>query len=373
MGRITSYPETTELGNSDIFLVDGSNGTRKVSAPNAASEFAKLDEDSYRLTSRLNGAGFDAIKIPNNANLNTLDYIRQGRYYCDSGESAATYQNCPVLVPFMMEVMSLVSPNVDDESTGVWVYRLRKITTVTGHIKYQYVYSQDTAGVFEYDDWFEVVTSVSDYLIRPDMIVIDHVTTIGGDFESIESWIASNYELGRTIEVLVTPTTAGYFGSASFSLRFNLSTPTYGWAIMQSDDVKVAVFGRLNNGTWHWYSPAFKEISTLADGVVNMNVSKDSYTNTNVKNGSAICRRQGNVVSIVAQGGVSSLAANSYVTWVTIGEKYRPTETQFVNVSNGVVSGRFAVINTDGTIQIFSSTTISSSTNFAFNITYVVD
>ena len=102
-------------------------------------------------------------------------------------------------------------------------------------------------------------------------------------------------------------------------------------------------------------------------------VMKDSYSNTNVKNGSAICRRQGNVVSIRADGGVSNLSANTYTDWVTIGTKYRPTETQFVNVSNGVVSGRFAVINTNGKIQLFSSTAISTSTNFAFNITYIVD
>ncbi len=276
MGRITSYPETTELGASDIFLVDGSNGTRKVSAPNAASEFAKLDEDSYRLTSRLNGAGFDATKIPNGANLNTLDYIRQGRYYCDNNELVSSYQNCPVLVPFMMEVMSLVSPNVDDESTGVWVYRLRKITTVTGHIKYQYVYSQDTAGIFTYDDWFEVVTSASDYLIQPEMIVMDHITTIGGDFTSIGNWISANFVPDRVINVKVTPTSSGYFGTASFEIRAQLTTSGhYGWATLQSDNPNVIVFGRLSNDVWSWFTTQLVDVSS---GSKNDLVYSNSYT-----------------------------------------------------------------------------------------------
>ena len=102
-------------------------------------------------------------------------------------------------------------------------------------------------------------------------------------------------------------------------------------------------------------------------------VQKDSYSNTNVKNGSAICRRQGNVVSIIATGDVTSMSANTFVTWVTIGVQYRPTENHFAVVANGGVNGRFACINADGRIQLYSTTAINSAQSFAFEITYIVD
>ena len=267
MGRITSYPETTELGANDIFLVDGSNGTRKVSAPNAASELSKLDGDAYRLTARLNGADFGATAIPNGANLNTSDYIRQGRYYCGSNEAVATYQNCPVLVPFMMEVISTISPNLDDESTGVWVYRLRKITTVTGHILYQYIYSQDTAGIFEYDTWREVAMSDSTEIISSDMIKLPSVTTITGDFASIATWIDSNYVLGRTISALVTPSGSGYFENLPFEIRATMTSSTDGWATLISNNyARVVVFGRKMSGTWQWFAPSLANVSDGSKG-----------------------------------------------------------------------------------------------------------
>lgn len=276
MGRITSYPETTELGSSDIFLVDGSNGTRKVSAPNAASEFAKLDAESYLLTARLNGAGFDAVKPPSNANLNTVDYIHQGRYYCDDDEVVATYQNCPTTEPFMMEVISPISPNVDDETTGVWVYRLRKLLTISGRIFIQYVYSQDTAGIFTYGYWDEVITSASDNLMRPEMVVLDHITTIAGDFTSIGNWISANFVPDRVINVKVTPTSSGYFGTASFEIRAQLNTAGhYGWATLQSDDSNVIVFGRLSNDVWSWFTTQLVDVSS---GSKNDLVYSNSYT-----------------------------------------------------------------------------------------------
>lgn len=370
MGRITSYPETTELGASDIFLVDGSNGTRKVSAPNAASEFAKLDAESYLLTARLNGAGFDAVKPPSNANLNTVDYIHQGRYYCDDDEVVATYQNCPTTEPFMMEVISPISPNVDDETTGVWVYRLRKILTISGRIFFQYVYSQDTAGIFTYGYWDEVVTSASGNLMRPEMIVIDHITTIAGDFASIGNWINSNYVSGRTISALVSPTSSGYFETAPFEIRATMVSANMGWAMLISPGTNGnrVVFGT-KSGSWTWYTVP---LTNVTDDNTSK-VQKATYNNTSVKNGECVCRRQGNVVSINAVGDCVSLTANTVTDWVTIDSKFRPKEPIYVAVANGGVNGRYAIINTNGKIQLFSTSAFSSPNAFAISTSFIVD
>lgn len=130
----------------------------------------------------------------------------------------------------------------------------------------------------------------------------------------------------------------------------------------------------LGGATWIQYVRNENGISYGAwNKIVTTQVEKDTYANTSVKNGSAVCRRQGNVVDIVATGDVRSLSANTFVTWVTIDAKYRPTENRFIPVANGGVNGRFAVINADGRIQIYSTTAISSAQSFAFNITYIVD
>jgi hypothetical protein len=54
--------------------------------------------------------------------------MKVGRYYCSQTTTAATLKNCPTSVAFMMEVYSPLSTTIDNETTGTWVYRLRKIT-----------------------------------------------------------------------------------------------------------------------------------------------------------------------------------------------------------------------------------------------------
>lgn len=95
--------------------------------------------------------------IPANANLNTLDYIKVGCYYCGSNATVATFSNCPTKLAFMMEVLSPLSASYDDESKRTWVYRLRKLTVYNGTKQYvQYIYSDGTIGNFYYDDWKEI-------------------------------------------------------------------------------------------------------------------------------------------------------------------------------------------------------------------------
>lgn len=92
--------------------------------------------------------------IPANANLNTTDYLKVGRYYCSSNANAATLKNCPLSTAFMMEVYSPLSTTIDNETTGTWVYRLRKITHYnTGKQYIQYCSAGSTAGTWTYGSW----------------------------------------------------------------------------------------------------------------------------------------------------------------------------------------------------------------------------
>lgn len=92
--------------------------------------------------------------IPANADLNTVEYLKVGRYYCSKNDSAKTLLNCPTNVAFMMEVYSPLSTAIDNETTKQWVYRLRKITVHNSGLQFiQYCTAGDTAGVWTYNSW----------------------------------------------------------------------------------------------------------------------------------------------------------------------------------------------------------------------------
>ena len=102
-------------------------------------------------------------------------------------------------------------------------------------------------------------------------------------------------------------------------------------------------------------------------------VDKDSYSNTNVKNESLVARRQGNVVSVVSSGDATSIPASTWTLYVTMAAKYAPSEKLFVNLGNNANGSQFARFDTDGKVQLYSTTAITRATNFAFATTYIVD
>lgn len=56
--------------------------------------------------------------IPANADLNTVDYLKVGRYYCSANTTVATLKNSPLSTAFIMEVYSPLAVTVDNETTG---------------------------------------------------------------------------------------------------------------------------------------------------------------------------------------------------------------------------------------------------------------
>ena len=122
-------------------------------------DMSKLDEKAdTNLTSTLILQG---TPIPNDADLNTVEYLKIGIYHCQYYSTAISLKNCPVNNGFRMEVYSYQSSQTTDSilTTAEYVYRLRKIIKLSGEQFYQYVYSTTEPGVFTYDDWYYVPTT----------------------------------------------------------------------------------------------------------------------------------------------------------------------------------------------------------------------
>ena len=98
--------------------------------------------------------------IAANSDLNTTQFLKVGNYYCSKNADVETLTNCPTEKAFMLQVLSPLSSAVDNETTGTWVYRVRKLQDYTGPEYVQYCYSDGTAGHWIYGDWKKVITTV---------------------------------------------------------------------------------------------------------------------------------------------------------------------------------------------------------------------
>ena len=104
--------------------------------------------------------------IPAKANLNTIKYLKVGKYYCSLNDDAETITNCPVNVAFAMEVFNPLGTNVDDEDTKAYCYRIRILTEFNTGIQYiQYCNTGATAGSWTYNSWY--VTPRTSFTLNP--------------------------------------------------------------------------------------------------------------------------------------------------------------------------------------------------------------
>lgn len=95
-------------------------------------------------------------EITANKDLNTLEFLSVGKYFCKNDATTATLTNCPTNRAFMMEVFSPLSTTIDNETTGTWVYRVRLITTHLGDMYIQKANSSGTAGAWSYGAWKKI-------------------------------------------------------------------------------------------------------------------------------------------------------------------------------------------------------------------------
>ena len=128
-------------------------------------------------------------------------------------------------------------------------------------------------------------------------------------------------------------------------------------------------------GGEEWVQYCYKTSTTWTYGTwmqVSIGVSEDTYTNTAMKAGNLVARRNGNVVTILSTGNATSVASGNWRTYVTIAAKYRPKEETPAIVTNAYGEIKTARIRTNGNVDLYTGTTISSASNFSFTATYIV-
>lgn len=151
----------------------------------------------------------------NNLDLNSIDYIKVGLYYCPSDATTQTLSNRPTDRAFMMEVYTPLSTAVDNETTSQWVYRIRKLMTYTGDQYIQSVSSGSTVGSFTYGAWIKIantneIPSSSDFVKTSGTQTIGGLKTFSYDLNvgtSLKLLSSSNggIEIGRTDGTTSTP------------------------------------------------------------------------------------------------------------------------------------------------------------------------
>lgn len=156
------------IGEGDI-TIEGGGGSADLEGyateeyvDNAVAEVNVKGEDGYvysngekvdmRFTRSLIPVG---TSIPAKANLNTVAYLKVGKYYCSLNADAKTITNCPTANAFMMEVFNPLSTIVDNEVDSTHVYRIRILTEYSTGIQYvQYCTVGSTANKWTYDSWY---------------------------------------------------------------------------------------------------------------------------------------------------------------------------------------------------------------------------
>ena len=284
--------------------------------------------------------GWGSFNIAASANLNTPEYLKIGRYNCLLTTTAASLSNCPTDTAFTMWVEAPIQNTIDDETTTAWRYRVRHIIDANGYEWKQVVRSGATAGSFTYLAW--------DYCAV--------VGSLGGvDMNAMTQQKHSGIYEARNQNVGAWRNWTGFInavGVGAHQMQFS------------ADGVAVRSYTGTPLAWTSWRQLQFA------------NVDKNEYTNTSVKSGSLVARRQGNVVNINSANDAVGIAAGTLVTYVTLDTKYRPNETIRLAIQNKAgndTSTQFVTINTNGTVQLYSSVAITRATNFAFSGTYIVD
>lgn len=153
---VTVNPSTGTLTTNSLVANGSIAAVSDISSESDIWAEGDLREGQGELPLRRKYASFipAGTAVPANANLNTATYLKVGNYYCSADVNAATLTNCPTGGrAFMMQVYSPLATTIDNETTGTWVYRVRKILTYTGYEYQQCVSSGATAGTFTYGAW----------------------------------------------------------------------------------------------------------------------------------------------------------------------------------------------------------------------------
>ena len=173
---LTNAPNITENNSKDVLFSDVSgNIIAKVDEDgvHAAKIILNGEDLSIKLNNEFNLINktmqdYDRLRaglipmgmaIGEDADLNTIEYLSVGSYYCSANKTVATLNNCPTVHAFLMYVYSPISKSIDNETTSQWVYRIRKMLTYEGQEYIQVVYSGAVPGEFTYKAWEQSITT----------------------------------------------------------------------------------------------------------------------------------------------------------------------------------------------------------------------
>ena len=160
-GRITSAENTTfhsiAAATATKATQDGSGNIitstyRTISASYSISDTKKL----------FDGNAAFGTSIPANADLNTVNYLNIGNYYCAADSRIPSLSNCPSSNAFTMRVISC-RPTYDTSKNDN--YFVREIISISGKKYIQHVTRGNTADVYTYGPWKKIVDS-SDTLFK---------------------------------------------------------------------------------------------------------------------------------------------------------------------------------------------------------------
>ena len=197
MQTITGSNGVSASKNSTGVTVSGVNATQSASGMMSAADKKSFDRELRSLIPK-------GSSIPANANLNTIDYLKVGSYYCSGNNTAKTLKNSPTTSAFCMEVFSLLSKEYDNETTSTWCYRYRLLTTYEGAQYWQYCQTQSKAGEWLYYDWNKVptMTDVNSKANSSDLtkyLLIDGTRVMTGNLVINKAGVAQGEDSGHII------------------------------------------------------------------------------------------------------------------------------------------------------------------------------
>ena len=99
------------------------------------------------------------INIPENADINTPEYLNVGTYCCNSNNTASTVSNIPHKSAFCMYVIAILGGQYGSESSMKWLARMRIFISLDSYIYVQVVTSGENEGVYTYSNWKKLISS----------------------------------------------------------------------------------------------------------------------------------------------------------------------------------------------------------------------